>query len=296
MLDGEPLGYAFALLAGLFFGLSDALVRAASVRLKPLENLSISLLVGTPLLWFFALAKGSTSVDSTAMVYFILAGLLNFVVGRLLFYIAITSLGATTASILASPTVIVSAILAWLLLGESLSAIQMTGIVLVMIAVSLASFRPSGKPLHNSKTTIGVVAGIGSTVVFAITAILVRSAAGYLNADPLTGVAISYTSALPVALLLERGPLRPGIMPRRELLYMVAAGVIVALAQLSRYQALNLTWVAKASVIISLFPLFTLLFSYVLRGEAMEEPSAVHLIAGVMAVAGIFLTNYYGGA
>jgi hypothetical protein len=83
-MDGAILGYALAFMAGVFFGASDTLVRAASVRLTPLQNLLVSLLVGTPILWSVALAMGSSVPSGRALLLYILAGLLNFILGRLL--------------------------------------------------------------------------------------------------------------------------------------------------------------------------------------------------------------------
>jgi len=293
-MDAELLGYTFALLAGLFFGLSDALVRAAAVKLKPMQNLLISLLVGSPFLWIVAVSRGPPVMTMKALLLYIIAGLLNFVVGRLLFYYSITYTGATTASIVTSPTVIVSALLAWILLGEELSPLQLLGIILVVLAVYLVSQTPSGEALHGGKTSIGILAGLASTVVFAMTAILVRSASGYMHADPIYGVAISYTSAIPIVVLLNKGIPDPRLLPRKHFYYMTLAAVVVAFAQLSRYYALHLVTVAGAAVIISLFPFFTLLFTLALSRELKEKPQAIHLLASILAVVGIILVNYIG--
>lgn len=293
-MDAETIGYIFALMAGLFFGLSDALVRAAAVRLKPLQNLLISLIVGTPLLWLTAVSRGPPTMSTKAFTLYVLAGLLNFVIGRLLFYYAITYAGAATASIATSPTVIVSALMAWVILGESLTVLQLLGIILVVLAVYLVYRSPSGEALHGGKTSLGILAGLASTIVFASTAVIVRSASGYMDTDPIYGVAISYTSALPIVILLNKGVPDPRLLPRKHFYYMTLAAVIVALAQLSRYFSLHLVTVAGASVIISLFPFFTILFTYMFRQELKEKPELIHLLASTLAVIGIILVNYTG--
>jgi len=102
-------GYLAAFGAGLLFGLSDSLVRAASRRLSPYVNLLISLLVGTPILWLAVPAIGSTYMGLSALTAYIIAELLNFVAGRLLFYIAVANLGAATATVATSPVTALSA-------------------------------------------------------------------------------------------------------------------------------------------------------------------------------------------
>ena len=294
MLENQLIGYASALLAGLFFGLSDALVRAASVKIKPFQNLLISLILGLPFLWIFAIIKGLTSMSFATVLYFVIAGLLNFVIGRLLFYISIANVGATAASILTSPTVIVSSLLAWILLGEDLTFIQITGIILVVVSVLIVSLKPSGESLHGGKTSVGIAAGLASTIVFAVTAILVRQATNYMGGDPLVGVAISYTSALPIVVLMNDGIPNLRSLPKKHFYFMSTAALVVASAQLSRYLAFNYIKVAEASVMMSLFPFFTLLFTLLLEHEVKETAKPIHLFAASLAVTGVILTNYIG--
>ena len=284
------LGLAFA--AGLFFGLSDTFVRAASVKLRPSQSLMISLIVGTPILWLAAASNGVLLLDRYAAFSFIAAGVLNFIVGRYLFYLAITYSGATTASIATSPVVVFSSILAWVLLGEELTYKQAAGVVLVMIAVYLVYNRPSGKPMHGGNSTIGVIAGLTSAVVFSVTSLLVRMGAGYHGGDPVTGAAISYTTALLIMLpIVPKLSLGGVLSSRRSLYYMVLAAAVVSLAQLTRYKAFSLCRVAEVSVLISLFPIHTLLFSSLLSGELRENPEVRHVFAVLLAVTGVLLAS-----
>ena len=284
------LGLAFT--AGLFFGLSDTFVRAASVKLRPSQSLMISLIVGTPILWLAAAGSGELRVDTYAAFFFVAAGILNFIIGRYLFYLAITYSGATTASIATSPVVVFSSIFAWILLGEELTYKQVVGVVLVMIAVYLVYNRPSGKPMHGGNSTIGVIAGLTSAIVFSVTSLLVRIGAGYHGGDPVGGAAISYTVALlimfPVAPKLSLGEV---LSSRRSMYYMVLAAAVVSLAQLTRYKAFSQCRVAEVSVLISLFPIHTLLFSSLLSGELRENPEVRHALAVLLAVAGVLLAS-----
>ena len=283
-------GYALAFAAGVFFGASDTLVRAAAVKLTPLQNLLISLVVGTPLLWSVALATGSTLPTGEALMLYVAAGLLNFVLGRLLFYIAVTYAGATTAAILTSPTAAVASLMAWALLGEALTLREALGVALVVLAVYLVHAKPSGEPLHGGRASLGIIAGLATTIVFATTAILVRQASAYTGADPVAGAAISYTSALPIVIALNVSK-RNVVWSRRHLLYMAGAGAIVAMAQLSRYKALSLIPVANAAVLMALFPLHTLAFTLLLSGSIRERPGPRHALAAVLAAVGVALVN-----
>jgi drug/metabolite transporter (DMT)-like permease len=289
---GNPslLGLSAAALAGIFFGLSDALVRAASARLTPLQNLFISLVVGTPLLWAAAVYDGLAFPPFKVAMLWVLAGLANFVLGRLLFYTSITYAGASTAAVAASPTSAFSALLAWAFLGEEITLRQLVGLFIFVIAVYIASVKPSGEALHGGKSVIGVLSGVAAALAFSASTLLVRMAGGYEQADPLVGVAISYTSALPIVVPLTLAK-EKRVEIGRHTWYMVVASASVALAQLLRYLALALMPVVYAVVLMGLFPFHTFLFAHMLPREAREKPQLRHGIAAALATLGVILVN-----
>ena len=285
-------GYLAAFSAGLLFGLSDSLVRAASRRLSPYVNLLISLLVGTPILWLAALATGFQLTEMSVLAAYVVAGLLNFVAGRLLFYIAVANLGAATATVATSPVTALSALLAWPLLGEKLTSLQLLGVVLSSIAVYIASTRPSGRPLHGTRRLLGIIAALSASFVFATATITVRYAA-YQGGDPVTGTAISYTAALPFATLLVIAKKQHSNLLHlsSEHKYMIAAAISVALAQLSRYYSLTELSVASAVVLIGLFPLHTVTFTTVMKQATEEKPGKRHVVAAIIATTAIVLVT-----
>ncbi|MEB3756151.1 MAG: DMT family transporter [Desulfurococcales archaeon] len=288
----SELGYIAAFLAGLFFGLSETLVRAASVKLKPFQNLLISLLVGTPILWAVSLLTWNSPLSFKVVISFALAGILNFVIGRYLLYLSISYIGVTTASILTSPTVVFASIFAWILLGEALTTLQVLGVFLVMIAVYLVHARPSGIPLHGGKTYIGIIAGLGYAIVFSLASLLVRFGAGYIGGNPILGVAISYTTALILTFpFLAKDVNRKALYRSEMFYYMVIASIIVTLGQLLRYVAFSTCIVARVSVLIALLPLHTLLFSQLLPGELREKPKLRHVISVIIAIIGVALAS-----
>ena len=288
----EWLGYAAAFAAGMLFAVSDVLVRMAGGAFRPRVLLALSVLVGTPLLLALALASGDPFPRGRPLQLYMLAGVLNFVIGRLLFYIAVVGAGATTASIATSPTVLLSALLAWALLGEALEPRLLAGLLLVMAGVYLASSRPSGESLHGVRPLLGVVAGVAASLVFASTSVLVRAAG--MEASPLWGVTVSYATALPIVLVLashDAGGFRSfmGLVwsRRRHLAYAALAAIVVGLAQASRYVSLHYLPVARAVILISLFPVHTVAFTALLSGEARERVGLRHLASALLGFTGV---------
>lgn len=284
------IAYALAFNAGFMFALSDVLVRLVLGELRAQHMLLLSLAVGTPFLALVGALLGEDPPGGEPAILYSAAGILNFAVGRYLFYVAVAALGAGSASVIVSPTVVLSGLLAWAILGEPLTAWDLAGLALVAISIYLAASKPSGSPLHGSRRSTGVAAGIAASLTFASTTVIVR-AAGVESGAPAFGVALSYTTALPLAAYMAaKAPGGLGAIAgtsRRVLAAGVAAALIVAIAQLSRYAALSLVPVVQAVVLISLFPLHTVaLASVILRGRG-ERVRPVHALSAGLAVAGV---------
>ncbi len=252
--------------------------------------LLVSLIVGTPLLWLAGFAAGEGIPASRALLLYAAAGVLNFVVGRLLFYIAVAALGASSASIVTSPAIVFSGLLAWAFLGEALTKWDLLGLGLVALSIYIASGKPSGDPLHGLSKVTGLTAGLAASVTFATTAVIIR-AAGVESGSPILGAAISYTVAIPAAVVMAArapGSLRVVYNAPRWIKAVAAiAAAVAALAQLSRYSALSLAPVAEVVVFISLFPLHTTVLAHVIPRGRGERVRPVHLLAVLVAIAGI---------
>ncbi|MEB3756192.1 MAG: DMT family transporter, partial [Desulfurococcales archaeon] len=178
------------------------------------------------------------------------------------------------------------------LLGEALTTLQVLGVFLVMLAVYLVYNKPSGKPLHGGKSSMGVITGITSALIFSFTSLLVRFGAGYSGGNPIFGAAISYTTALLLlSPFLAKNALSEVRSHGKVFYYMVMAAVIVALAQLFRYTAFSVCNVARVSVLITLFPIHTLIFSMMLSAELKEKPGVRHIASVIMAIIGVILAS-----
>ena len=289
-MEWNTTGLAAAFASGALFGLSDVLVRAGMRGVPPRAVQLLSILAGLPILLAAATLAGGPPPGGTVLAIYAAAGIVNFVVGRLLFYLAVTGLGAATASVITSPTILVASILAWLALGEPLTPRLLAGLLLAMTGAAVASLKPSGASLQGVGRRLGLVSGALGVLAFAVSAVLVRMA-GLRGGDPLWGITVSYAAALPFVLLLGGRQLAQALggAPARMILYSLLGVATVALAQLSRYVALTLLPVAVASVLISLFPLHTVAFARLLGGEALERVRAQHAFGALMSFTGVAL-------
>ncbi len=182
-------GIALGFLSGLSFAIEDVLVRAASTGLSPRANLLISLLIGTPAAAAAALIAREGLPTPQAAYLYVLAGFLNFVVGRHLFYYSIAYAGAATSSVVTSMAIPMASLFAWALLEEGSGAGEAIGLVSATAAAILASVRVSGEPLGGGSSRLGIVAGLSAAVAFAFSSSTVRTASA-VGGSPLWGMGI----------------------------------------------------------------------------------------------------------
>jgi len=288
------VGYILAFLAGIFFAFSDVLTRVASGGVDRKVIVAISLLVGTPMLWFTGMAIGEVFPSTKIALVFAIVGLIHFGVARYLFYTAIAGMGASAAAITTSPTLLFASFLAWVFLGESLSLFDILGAIFVTIAVFLVGYNPSGKPLQGTNKIIGLLAGLSSSLLFAVSTTIVRFATTE-SASPTLGAAISYTTALVpylILLLRQKRMIKESVKKRWYIIVSILSGIIVTLAQLTRYQALYRIHVAETQIMISLFPFHTLLIAFLLKKETKESIRPIHFVAAILAITGMILFYY----
>lgn len=288
ILDGSVV-YLAAFASGFLFGVSDVFVRIAMEEYRAGHMLLVSLAVGSPLLWLAAYAAGDGIPEPWPLSLYAIAGILNFVVGRLLFYLAVASVGVSSASVLTSPSVVLSGILAWALLGETLRLQDILGLSLVAASIIMTSRKPSGTPLHGSNRLLGVAAGLASSLTFAASAVAVR-VAGLGSGSPLAGAAVSYTAALPLAVLVAvKSPEGLGGVlkaSRKSKVAATVAAAVVAVSQLLRYTALSMAPIAKAVVLISLYPLHATALAHLALQNHGERVRPVHMASALVASAG----------
>ncbi len=284
------LGHALAFMAGLSFAANDVMTRIVSREIDRETLVVISLLVGSPFLWIAGIMKGETITSIMPVAVFAAIGLLHFGLARYLFYTAIAGLGAASAAVTTSPVPILSSIIAWIILGEPLSVYDVIGIVLVAAAILIVGMNPSGRPLQGVSSLRGLAAGLLASLIFSITSVLVRHATTTYDIAVL-GAAISYTAAIPVTLLLARSRGSGYIVRKRDIMGIIAytSGIIVATAQLLRYEALSRIPVAEAVILISLFPFHAIVLSKLFSSMGEEEVQAKHLVAGILAVTGVIV-------
>ena len=282
-MDPTIIGLMCAFSTGLLFGLHDVSVRLSRLRSAG-SGVLLSLAAGYPIILLLALLLGGFQLLSLkALMFYVLAGVINFSVGRASMYIAISRLGASVASILMSTSVVYNLALG-LLLGEDVGLARVTGSILVLLAVIL-TVRGGGeiRGFDLAGLTAGLLAGFSVAL-----SILLGRLGNIESGNPIAGVLVAYTSGLVAEVILVgfREGLGAGGLRSSTSYPIVLAGVLASLGQAARYVALMYVGVSVVTPLQNTRPIVATLVSSLLSERTGERLNPSLALSAVLALIG----------
>ena len=282
-LDYVMLAEVLALLAALFFGLNLVTTRRGLVSGHVYVGVLISIVMGVPMYFLISLITQeflNARLTLSAVLILVLAGILNFGVGRNLLYRSVQLVGANISGPIISSSALYSVVLGVTLLGEEPTMNDLLGIVLILVGLTLITMRG----VKVIKSYRGLIYAFISSVILAVTPVLVKVGTVMLNA-PILAITISYIAILPpyIAVLASRR-FRDYIsgIDNESLKYLTLAAITVNIAQLLRYVSLSMGDVSSVVPIMSTYILFGILLSYAINRNL--EDFNIRIIAGATLV------------
>lgn len=295
MFDSElQVGIAYALLAGILWGVGPLLLKRAlthtNVSTATLleQNVSVLLLVG------LATYSGEIrEIDFTSRAFwaFFLAGAVGASFGKVFYYKGIDKVGASKATSVKNSSPFLTTILAVLFLGESASWLLLAGVALIVFGVvvltqSTAAGERGGDRLQYFLYPIIAAFCFGVNPIFKKFGI---DAAGL----PVLGTMITQVSALFFMLLFARAiglQIRWEPVPGKALILCTLSGITEGLGSLFTFFALAHGPAALLSPIWRISPLVTFaLARFTLKG--IEVVTVRDGIAAALIVAGVFVLS-----
>jgi uncharacterized membrane protein len=251
----------------------------------------INLAVGTSGLWVVVAATGGVGELPLAGVgFFVLAGLVGTVAGRLFRFLAIDRVGASVTAALTNLYPLFATALAVLLLGERVTLPILAGTVVIVAGTTLLSLSGTALGFMPRHLLLPLV----SAFCFGTVQILRKLGVGHVG--PVTGAAINTTTALVVftAFLVASGQRDLMRCRGRALALFVGAGLAENAGIFLLIVALSIGSVSVVTPLAGSAPIFVLALSPLfLRGI---EVLTARVIAGtVLIVLGVYLVTALGG-
>jgi drug/metabolite transporter (DMT)-like permease len=298
------LGALISLLSACSFSMSDILVRRGVAKAPAAYGAFITVIIGVPL---FALASLLTGQifrvnDLAADEYLMLgaAGIVHYVVGRYANYLAIGAIGAARAGPVQSLTLPYSVLIAFLFLGEEVTAGMAAGIALILIGPALMVERQPARqavlaaPEPEAVVTAppepfrmrqaeGYVFATIAAVAYGSSPVLIRAALEGSSGLSILGGFVSYVAAATLLLASLLLPSRRALLAAFEpatVRVFFGAGFFVFLAQVLRFVALSMASVAVVAALLRFTSVFTLALSWYFNREL--ENLTWRVVAGVV--------------
>ncbi len=274
-------GALLALVSAAFFGLNNAALRRGVVKGTVLQAMAITVPFGVPFFVLLAALMGGFEAMAgwgvAPWVWMILAGVVHFVVGRYGNYRATQLLGGALSTPIQQVSVLIALLLAFIFLGESVNAVNIVGILLVMLGpivmirrrtTTTKAGRDKGfEPKYGPGLFWGSVCALG----YGTSPLFVALGIGDGGiADSIGGVLVSYTAAALVVvvwIIAIGGRAGLGEYKSGTMGWFLASAVFVALSQLFRYVAMAVAPVSVVVPIQRLSVVFRLIFAALINRD-----------------------------
>jgi drug/metabolite transporter (DMT)-like permease len=293
-------GLILALLASVSFAGSVVFVRKATAQTgESFTPTAVSVFVGIP---FFTVALFITgdwgkllSISWQALISLGAAGIIHFIVGRLLGYSAYRLIGANKATPFVMTNPFYTVIFGVIFLNEILTVYLILGVICIFTGVALISTERKSvleeEPRTFPRTEVkGILPALGAALCWGSTPILIKPAVAEIG-SPFAAAFVSYSVASVVmAFFFCRGQYRQQmsqIPVFSALISMVLGALCSSTGQLFFYTSLSYSPASLVNPLISTHILFIFLFSFLLNRHI--EVFTLKIILGMVAiVAGTF--------
>lgn len=285
-------GLAWAVIAGVSFGLSQLFNRGLN---REIDAVRAATAMVTSLLGFLFVALLITGditalpdITALAVLWFVAAGLMHFLVGWTFFAFSQQRIGTSRTAAILSANPVLAAIIAWLVLSESLQAITWVGVLAVTIGVAIITTArlTTGRWTNPSLALI-------ATLCFSISPIFVRWGLDEFD-YPLLGLAVGMTFTVPAMHVASRLYTGKWVSVPHGVRRWLLGGGMSALAITAQWTAFASIPIGVALSLQQLQTPVVLIFGPIVL-SAPAERATPRLVAGTaMVVAGSILVALFG--
>lgn len=288
-------GILYALIAGLFWGTSPVLIKRglarSDVSAATLYQQAATLLT---LVLAAALEANPFALEMAPgpLGVFVATGVVGAYLGRTLFVKSVAQIGASRAQSLNNSSPLVTVLLAALLLGETLSAPIIAGVLLIIAGVfAVTRADPDGAPGGASRVL--TMTSIMATLCYGIVPVMKKWGMD-LGGEPVMGALVMHATGL--ALLLSVGRLlkieiKRHKLPSTSFLCFVGAGVLQGVGSILTLKALLF---APASVVAPIWntqPIISFFMSKAML-HGIEVVTLRDGVAAALVVTGVLVLRW----
>ena len=291
------VGALLALLSSACFALNVTALRRGVLNASVFQAIAVTVPIGVPFflltLWIFDCYDTLLDITSSSWIYYAIAGITHFVIGRYCNYQATKLLGATQAGPVTQLGLLISVFSAFFFLQENINITLIAGILLILAGPLVILIGKSKKDSVVTKSGIkikykeGYLWGLMCAICFGLSPFLIKLGLndGGLK-ENIVGCFVSYLNAtilVYIILLAKKEPLINNYkMNKSSLQWFLVTGFLVFLSQLLKYMALAFAPITIVEPIQRTTVIFRILFSWMINRK--------HEIIDLQTILGIFVS------
>ncbi len=296
------MGEIAALLTAVCWTLSSVFFTIAGQGVGSVIVNRTRLLVATVLLLLTHLALTGRVLPLDAgperWFWMALSGIVGLVLGDAFLLQAYVLIGARIAMLIMAIVPVISALMAWLFLGETLSLIQIGGIGVTVAGIALVVLEQGNGtklPQDRRRFVLGILCGLGGALGQALGLILSKKGleGGYtvLSGVVMRAVAATLVMWLITFLTRQAGNTLRQLRTHPQALKAVTAGAVVGpfIGVWLSLVAVQATYVGIASTLMALTPILLLPFASLVFKEQVSPRAILGTVTSLTGVALIFL-------
>lgn len=237
------------------------------------------------------------SAGSERFFWLGLSGIVGLAIGDAMLFQAFIYIGARLAMLLMSLAPVLAAVIAWIFLKESLSLVQVAGMLLAISGVALVvrerSGNAPGTAAARKNYSRGILLGLGACACQAIGYILAKPGLAN-NFSPISGALLRMTAATIIIWGMAFFQRQVGLTFRsvnRRAVLLLAAGALVGpvIGVTLSMLAIQTTEIGIASTLIALTPVFLLPIGFFFFHERFGWKAIAGTLLAMSGVAILFL-------
>lgn len=293
------IGSVLALLAGFSFSVSNVFIRKGVHRsgeafsLIPLFALMGTVFFGLPVLISGEIER-LASVSWVALTMLAVAGIIHFILGRLLGFSGMNIIGANRAVPIMTGSILFSALMGIFWLGEPVTIFKVLAIALIICGVLLISSTGNSgveKPVSRGLLVKGFLLTLLGALCWGISPALIKVGLREVT-SPVLATFVSYAAAFVViglSLFHPANAQKVRRLSRAALIPLIFGALAVTTAQILRYTALSYGGVSVVEPLSgSMNSLFIFPLSFFMNRK-LEAFNLRIMVGAIAIVVGIFL-------
>ena len=294
------MGEICSLLSAIFWALAIIIFKKIGDRVSPMVINPIKSIIGLLLFVLTCLIMGiplspNVQFSNTDLLILSISGIIGIGIADIIFLHSLNILGAGISAIVDtvySPFVI---LFAFILLGESLTSIQLIGGALIIGSVLYASTKIQNIPVDRKRFKQGILYGIGSIAMMAFGIVMIKPILNTVSDNVglqlwiagyrlVSGVLVSGS----IMLIANRKQNILGALRDRTLwLPLIVSSVLAAYLGIAMWvMGMSMTTASISSILNQTATIFILIFAWIFLGEPLTKR---RILSIVVAMCGAYL-------